>query len=173
VLEQWATWCPPCRSSIPHLNSLAQKYGKHGAVFIGITNETDLSKLNKFISSMGNKMTYRVAMDPNESMNYYTEKYDVRGIPHAFIIDHLGRVRWSGHPMATDLDSTLESLANELKAYKEQSQATVSLSNKSTEELNNMSTKELLTAMKNAGISDKGCVEKSDLVAKIQGRTTL
>ena len=37
VIEFWATWCPPCRQTIPHLTQLAHKFTD--IVFIGVTNE--------------------------------------------------------------------------------------------------------------------------------------
>ena len=39
VVEFWATWCPPCKDSIPHLTELSKKYEDQGVVIIGITNE--------------------------------------------------------------------------------------------------------------------------------------
>ena len=35
VVEFWATWCPPCRTSIPHLTEMQKKY--KDVVFIGVS----------------------------------------------------------------------------------------------------------------------------------------
>ena len=35
LIEFWATWCPPCRASIPHLNEIHNKYKEQGLVVIG------------------------------------------------------------------------------------------------------------------------------------------
>ncbi|MFA6244559.1 MAG: TlpA disulfide reductase family protein, partial [Candidatus Hydrogenedentales bacterium] len=39
LVEFWATWCPPCRKSIPHLTELQKKYKDKGLVVIGVTAE--------------------------------------------------------------------------------------------------------------------------------------
>jgi thiol-disulfide isomerase/thioredoxin len=39
VLEFWATWCPPCKRSIPELNRLFQEYKDQNVVVIGVTSE--------------------------------------------------------------------------------------------------------------------------------------
>src|SRR5262245_60047644 len=39
LVEKWATWCPPCRESIAHLNQLHQEYSKKGLVIIGVSEE--------------------------------------------------------------------------------------------------------------------------------------
>ncbi|OWK38227.1 hypothetical protein FRUB_07347 [Fimbriiglobus ruber] len=62
VVEFWATWCGPCRTSIPHLTALQKKY--KDAVMIGVSVwERDPSKIKPFVESMGEKMDYRVASD--------------------------------------------------------------------------------------------------------------
>ena len=39
IIEFWATWCGPCRDSIPHLTKLQEKYKGKGVTVIGITDE--------------------------------------------------------------------------------------------------------------------------------------
>ena len=42
VLEFWATWCPPCKVAIPHLNKLyVEKYKKAGVQLVGVTKEDE------------------------------------------------------------------------------------------------------------------------------------
>ena len=36
IVEFWATWCKPCRESIPHLNELYQKFKDQGLIAIGL-----------------------------------------------------------------------------------------------------------------------------------------
>src|SRR5512141_3466891 len=67
IVEFWATWCGPCRVSIPHLNETYQKYKDKGLVVIGQDCwERDESLVAPFVEKMGDKMTYRVALDDKE-----------------------------------------------------------------------------------------------------------
>src|SRR5579871_321929 len=65
VVEFWATWCGPCRVSIPHLTELQKKY--KDVTFIGVSaferGDNIETNVAKFVSDMGSKMDYRVAMD--------------------------------------------------------------------------------------------------------------
>lgn len=94
IIEFWATWCPPCRASIPHLNELYAKYRDRGLVIVGITNE-DRPTVEKFLKGLPIK--YAVAFDEGGKMGEY---FRVRGIPHAFLVNADGKIVWQGHPMA-------------------------------------------------------------------------
>jgi thiol-disulfide isomerase/thioredoxin len=108
VVEFWATWCPPCRTSIPHLTEMQKQFKDKGVVFIGVSNEkTDVVK--KFVDKMGAQMDYTVAVDAGKTSEGYMEAYGASGIPHAFIVDKEGKVVWEGHPM-DGLDKALEQI---------------------------------------------------------------
>ena len=99
VVEFWATWCPPCRKSIPHLNELQKEWAKKGVVIIGLTDEHK-SKIKQFTKSQ--PMNYVVGTGSKNS-----SQYGVRGIPHAFVVNPEGTVVWRGHPMS-GLDQAIE-----------------------------------------------------------------
>ena len=99
VVEFWATWCPPCRQTIPHLNKLHKQYAPKGVVIMGITNESK-AKAEPFAKEMG--MTYAVGCGSSAS-----QTYGVRGIPHAFVLDVAGKVVWHGHPAGGGLEKAL------------------------------------------------------------------
>ena len=44
VLEFWATWCAPCRKSIPHLTQLQEEYELDGLKIVGISTDEDADK---------------------------------------------------------------------------------------------------------------------------------
>lgn len=110
VVEFWATWCPPCRTSIPHLSKTQAKYKDRAVNIIGITNEP-LETVEPFVKRMGQKMEYSVAIDNGRATSKeFMERYNVRGIPHAFVVKN-GKVLWNGHPM----DNLEEAIDNALK----------------------------------------------------------
>jgi thiol-disulfide isomerase/thioredoxin len=108
VVEFWATWCGPCRTSIPHLTELQKKH--KDVVFIGVSVWEDKPEgVKPFVEEMGEKMNYRVALDatpagePKGMMaKTWLTAAGEDGIPSTFIVDKNGHVAWIGHPMSMD-----------------------------------------------------------------------
>jgi thiol-disulfide isomerase/thioredoxin len=116
VVEFWATWCGPCRVSIPHLNETWQKFKDKNLIVIGQDCwERDESGVPAFVKKMGDQMTYRVALDNKNkekegamAINWMAAAGQ-DGIPTAFIINRQGKIAWIGHPMALQ-ESVLEQI---------------------------------------------------------------
>jgi thiol-disulfide isomerase/thioredoxin len=104
VVEFWATWCGPCKTSIPHLSKLAERF-KGQVVFVGVSDE-EPETIREFAKD--GKFKYAVAADNNRNTygGYMPEK---SGIPHAYVVDRQGNIAWDGHPMS-GLDAVLEKL---------------------------------------------------------------
>ena len=101
IVEFWATWCPPCRKSIPHLNELNKKYQGKGLVIIGVTDE-DKATIEKF--RKGVPMEYNVAIDKGGKLG---QQFGISGIPQAFVVGKDGKIVWEGHPAALN-ESVIE-----------------------------------------------------------------
>jgi len=105
LVEFWATWCPPCKKSIPHLNEVYAKYKDKGLNIVGITNE-DEATVKKFQEKI--PMTYNVAINAPQEL---LQQFGVEGIPTAFLVDKSGKVVWTGHPMELT-ESTIQKVLN-------------------------------------------------------------
>lgn len=107
VVEFWATWCPPCRKSIPHLTALQEEFGPAGLTIIGVTDE-DETVVEPFVNRMGSKMEYTIAIDNRKkTSNAWMRAAKQNGIPTAFIVDRSGTIQYVGSPLIEEFESTL------------------------------------------------------------------
>lgn len=88
LLDFWATWCAPCRESIPHLIQLYQGYRENGFEVIGLNmDKGDEGVVRRFTESM--KISYPIVIVPEEVVR----NYGVTAIPTTFFIDKEGKIR--------------------------------------------------------------------------------
>ena len=93
-LNFWATWCPPCKAEMPHIEEIYKEYGlnKEDVVILGVASpnlgkEGSEEHIKKFLKDQG--YTFPVVMDYNGEFVY---KYGISAFPSTFIIDKEGYV---------------------------------------------------------------------------------
>ncbi|OGC42399.1 hypothetical protein A2Y85_07455, partial [candidate division WOR-3 bacterium RBG_13_43_14] len=86
LVDFWATWCPPCKRSIPVLIDLYHKYHERGFTVLGISTSDSEDILKAFIKE--HNIPYPILLGSND----VAKQYGVTGIPHMVIIDRKGRI---------------------------------------------------------------------------------
>ena len=110
LLDFWATWCAPCRKSMPELQALHDKYRDRGFTVVGISIDEDgPAKVKKYVRAK--KITYPIAMDSEKDPAW--EAFKVKAVPAAFLIDRQGQLvaQWTGSSAnRAELERALEKL---------------------------------------------------------------
>ena len=96
LMDFWASWCGPCRRSMPHLKELYAKYRGRGLVVLGVNLDKTRSAALGFMKKAGVNFPVLFGSDNQQISSVL---YGVRGIPATFLIDKKGIIRYSGHPM--------------------------------------------------------------------------
>lgn len=112
VIDFFATWCPPCRESIPHLVALNSKYGRLGLQVLGLSlDEGGERELKAFVADK--RLNYPVAIAGDD----LATEYGVRSIPTMYIINKKGMVveRYMGYSddMAAEMEGVIKRLLAE------------------------------------------------------------
>jgi cytochrome c biogenesis protein CcmG, thiol:disulfide interchange protein DsbE len=107
VLDFYATWCVPCRDSIPHLVDLQKRYGPRGLQIVGLNvgGPEDYEEIPGFARKFG--IPYQLGIPDPELEHLYMG--DDASIPQTFLLNSNGVIvkRFIGYD---------ESLATELEA---------------------------------------------------------
>lgn len=117
VIEFWATWCGPCKVSMPHLSELQERFADD-VTFIGISDEDEATVAEFLASNHDDSETwdevvqYTLALEGQETpmTKSYMAAAGQDGIPTAFVVGRSGVIEWIGHPMA--MDEPLQSIVD-------------------------------------------------------------
>jgi thiol-disulfide isomerase/thioredoxin len=104
----WATWCAPCRASMPHLESIHHRYADDGLIVLGLSvDESDPADVRRFAEKLG--VRFRIALADEKVLDQYGP---IRQIPTTFFINRRGEVvrRTVGYLDAETLDGYVKEL---------------------------------------------------------------
>jgi len=88
VVDFWATWCGPCRASMPHLSTMQTRYEKQGLTVIGLSvDENGPQGVRRIASQWGVK--FPLAMANDDVLDAYGP---IRSIPTTFFINRNGAI---------------------------------------------------------------------------------
>jgi cytochrome c biogenesis protein CcmG/thiol:disulfide interchange protein DsbE len=108
VVDFWATWCAPCRASMPHLSTMQERYAKSGLAVIGMSvDESGPAPVRRFANGLGVKFT--IAMANDEILDAYGP---IRSIPTTFFINRRGDIvrRVVGYIDGETMDSYVQEI---------------------------------------------------------------
>ena len=84
LLDFWATWCGPCKESIPEMAELHQRYAERGFVILGISMDEGTGaaeRVQEYAERSG--IPYRLLLDDGK----VSKTYRVRTVPATFLLD--------------------------------------------------------------------------------------
>jgi peroxiredoxin len=93
LVNNWATWCPPCKDEMPELEAYYQAHAGDGFVIVAIESGEPADVVEKFVQQHG--LTFPVWLDPQGAA---LEAFQNWNLPSSYVIDRSGIVRlsWTG-----------------------------------------------------------------------------
>ena len=91
ILNFWATWCPPCKAEMPHIQEFYQDQKKNNVEVLSVnetTAEKDPNNVGTFIDNYG--LTFPVLLDRSGEVG---QTYQAFTIPTSYIIDTKGIIQ--------------------------------------------------------------------------------
>lgn len=102
VLDFWGAWCPPCRATLPHLDSLATTYACRGLSVVIVSTDIKEAEAVRYLEQLELERFTSVWERGGKSGNWIAQLYGVAdnnvGIPRTYVIDRQGVIRFVGHP---------------------------------------------------------------------------
>ena len=113
LIDFWGAWCDPCKRSLPHLADLVTTYTADGVIGVLVSTDTVEQDSIDFLTQNG-YTDFVSVWEPGGRFAPVAELYGVLsggsvGIPHTFVLDRQGVIRWVGHPLNL-LSEMIESL---------------------------------------------------------------
>lgn len=87
VVDFWASWCTPCRRSIPWLNEMRAKYGNRGLVIIGVNVDKDRREAERFLREV--PAEFGIVYDSDGRL---ATSYQVESMPSSYVYGRNGEL---------------------------------------------------------------------------------
>lgn len=88
ILDFWASWCVPCRRSVPWLNAMHDKYAAVGLVIIGVNLDNEIADAKLFLDEI--PVNFNIFYDVDKQL---AREYDVIAMPSSYVIGRDGKIR--------------------------------------------------------------------------------
>lgn len=87
LIDFWASWCGPCRRSVPALKALYKKYKDKGFEIYGISLDENKNQWQKAVAEDGTQWLHVIDTEGNVAT-----QWKVQYIPNAYLLDKQGKV---------------------------------------------------------------------------------
>jgi peroxiredoxin len=90
LVNNWATWCPPCRQEMPEFQAFFDEYQDHGFQIVAIEAGQPENEVRAFVDQLG--LSFVILWDPeNKSLTSFQQS----SLPNSFVIDREGDLRFA------------------------------------------------------------------------------
>ncbi len=104
LLDFWASWCKPCTRTLPDLHALAEELAPQGVVLLAVSIDRSEDAARDYALEHGLALA-NMLYGTLEDARAVKALYGVVGIPHTFVIDRDGWIRYSGWPTGVTADT--------------------------------------------------------------------
>ena len=113
ILDFFATWCSPCRQSIPHLVELNRTYGNQGLQILGVSvGEEGERAVKAFADELRVNYPLSLAGDSTAS------DFGIRSVPVMYLVDKKGKIAEVYRGYNDDMGRSMEQTIKRLLAEK-------------------------------------------------------
>ena len=138
-IDFWATWCSPCRESLPHVDKLAEKY-KDKVVFFAISDEKEMGVRQFLQKNNFNSLIF--GLDIQKDL---FSKFDIRSVPQYYLLSPTNKILASGISSEVS-DNYLDSILTRYESTKSNSKTQIKIAQDSLEKISSIEIYEKVNA---------------------------
>ncbi len=90
IVDFWASWCQPCRTALPELNAIGQRYTAGGVQIVAVNIDKRQAAADEFLKTNVPSPTMTLLRDPGGAG---LASYGASGLPALYVVDQHGVVR--------------------------------------------------------------------------------
>ena len=102
-VDFWASWCVPCRLSMPKLDEIYRNNKARGFVVIGVNKDATPADAQRFLARV--PVTFSLVRDPADAA---AKGFDVKAMPSGYLVDRKGVVRHVHRGFTAETGAALE-----------------------------------------------------------------
>ena len=102
-VDFWASWCVPCRLSMPTLDDLYKRYMSRGFAVVGVNKDATVADARRFLAKV--PVTFPLVQDGGDAA---ARGFDVKAMPSGYLVDRKGVVRQVHRGFTAETGAALE-----------------------------------------------------------------